>query len=39
MSNFLRHWYQKVSGFCKGTDTSSLHKSAVLSDFSPGVVL
>ena len=39
MSNFLRHWYQKVSGFCTGTDTSNLHKRAVWSDFSPGVVL
>ena len=26
---------QKVSGFCTGTDTSSLHKIAVWSDVSP----
>ena len=35
MSIFLRHRYEKVSGFCTGTDTSSLHKMAVWSDVSP----
>ena len=34
MSIFLRHQYEKVSGFCTGTDTSSLHKMAVWSDVS-----
>ena len=32
MSIFLRHRYENVSGFCTGTDTSSLHKMAVWSD-------
>ena len=31
----LRHRYEKVSGFCRGTDTSNLHKMAVWSDVSP----
>ena len=35
MSIFLRHRYEKVSGFCTGTDTSSLYKMAVWSDVSP----
>ena len=35
VSIFLRHRYEKVSGFCTGTDTSSLHKTAVWSDVSP----
>ena len=35
MPIFLRHRYEKVSGFCRGTDTSSLHKMAVWSDVSP----
>ena len=34
VSIFLRHRYEKVSGFCTGTDTSSLHKMAVWSDVS-----
>ena len=34
MSIFWRHQYEKVSGFCRGTDTSSLHKMAVWSDVS-----
>ena len=33
--HFLRHRYEKVSGFCTGTDTPSLHKMAVWSDVSP----
>ena len=32
---FLRYRYEKVSGFCTGTDTSNLHKMAVWSDVSP----
>ena len=32
MSIFLRHRYEKVSGFCTGTDTLCLHKMAVRSD-------
>ena len=35
VSIFLRHRYEKVSGFCTGTDASSLHKMAVWSDVSP----
>ena len=35
VSVFLRHRYEKVSGFCTGTDTSSLHKMAVWSDDCP----
>ena len=35
VSIFLRHWYEKVSGFCTGTNTPSLHKMAVWSDVSP----
>ena len=30
--SFLRQRYRKVSGSCRGTDTSSLHKIAVWSD-------
>ena len=33
--SILRHRYEKVSGLCTGTDTSSLHKMAVWSDVSP----
>ena len=35
LSILLRHWYEKVSGFCAGTYTSSLHKMAVWSEVSP----
>ena len=33
--SILRDRYEKVSGFCRSTDTSSLHKMAVWSDVSP----
>ena len=39
MSIFLRHRYENVSGFCTGTDTSSLHKMAVGQMLGHGVVL
>ena len=32
VSIFLKHRYEKVSGFSTGTDTPSLHKMAVWSD-------
>ena len=35
MSIFFRYRYEKVLGFCTGTNASSLHKMAVWSDASP----
>ena len=36
---FLRYRYEKVSGFCTGTDTSNLHKMACGQMLAHGVVL